>query len=64
MLRWVIALLAATAFVWGLSRVIDALTCGQLCTSDQILLGVVGVSLAGLSFAYLIFLFTRVQADM
>lgn len=63
MLKWIIALLAATAFVWGLSRVLEALTCDFGCR-NEIIFGVIGVALAGLSFAYLIFLFSRVQSNI
>jgi hypothetical protein len=61
MLRWLIGVVAAVAFFWGLNRILIALT--SEATID-IILGLVGVALAGLSFVYLGYLLGRVQRSV
>jgi|GEM_PF-3200351 hypothetical protein len=62
MLRWLIGVVAAVAFFWGLNRILIALT--SEATTTDLLLGVVGVALAGLSFVYLGYLLGRVQRSV
>jgi hypothetical protein len=66
MIKWLIGAVATIAFLWGLTAVLDALTCsgGWEYCSTEIVLGVIGVSLAGLSFAYLAFLLGQVQKSI
>jgi len=59
MLRWVIGVVAAVAFFWGLDRVLIALT-ARSSTTD-LLLGLVGVGVAGLSFIYFGYLLGQIQ---
>lgn len=63
MLKWLVGAVAAVAFFWGLTAVMDALACqgGWENCSTEIILGVIGISLAGLSFVYLGFLIGQVQ---
>ncbi|MFP4174567.1 MAG: hypothetical protein ACLFSW_02150 [Halobacteriales archaeon] len=59
MLKWVIGVVAAVAFFWGLNRILIALTT-QAGTVDLVL-GLVGAALAGLSFIYFGLLLGQVQ---
>lgn len=66
MLKWLVGAVAAVAFFWGLNAVLEALACqgGWEHCSTELMLGVVGVSLAGLSFVYLGFLLGQVQKNI
>lgn len=61
MLKWIVAVAATVAIVWGLTAVMNALAGG---TTWELVKGVVGVSLAGLSFIYLFWLFNRMQKNV
>lgn len=61
MLKWVVAIAATVAIVWGLVQVMNALAGGSFWV---ILKGIVGVSLAGLSFIYLFWLFNDMKKKM
>lgn len=61
MLKWVVAIGATVAIVWGLVQVMNALAGG---TFWVLLKGIIGVSLAGLSFMYLFWLFNDMKKSM
>jgi hypothetical protein len=62
MLKWVIGVVAAIAFFWGLNRIMVALTT-QAGTIDLVL-GLVGAGVAGLSFIYFGFLIGQIQKSV
>ena len=62
MLKWVIGILAAIAFFWGLNRILIALTTDA--SGIDLVLGIVGVALAGFSFIYLGYLLGQVQKSI
>jgi hypothetical protein len=62
MLRWVIGVVAAVAFFWGLNRILIALTTDA--GTVDLVLGLVGLGLAGFSFIYLGYLLGQVQKSI
>ncbi|MFW5929554.1 MAG: hypothetical protein ACOCT0_03955 [Halobacteriota archaeon] len=67
MLKWLVAVLATILFVWGLNKVVIALGCEETRTTtctEEVALGIVGVTLAALSFVYLAWLFSTTQRNM
>ena len=61
MLKWVVAIAATVAIVWGLVQVMNALAGGSFWV---LLKGIVGVLLAALSFVYLFWLFNDMKKSM